>query len=375
VLRFKIRYQGLSMGASTGKLYYMIGNSNPIIKYHAVDKICILISLLEYALMQLIMGILERFTQRKSTITLFFILTTWVLLCDGQCLDDAAFPFQSLAGCGNTVLGITSRDGGPVGLSLLGHYRPECPLPEGDLLCKDGLYLGFSPLHICVGLPYSCVFVLPSQDDLFDCIKMSSSSENPRNDAVTGVELGRTFMRSSVKSVIKALSETRFGTPTVEGNIGAENTDLELAREYYISKYPNELPPGDFEIDVSRGIDPDLERNDQEKRSETAIRDVRNEEEDSVTPPTDRRDTRPEGGSIVAGNIKSEENFGPEILHFLAQRYVHFPEILLTLLIQQCDYLLGVGALLFVSLMRIRVSRGLSRTDMGTIPMCLGRTL
>jgi hypothetical protein len=215
------------MGASTGKLCNMIGIHKPIMQYHALDKICMLISILGYTILQLIMGILRRFSERKSSITLFFILTTWVLLCDGQRRDDATIPFQSLAGCGNTVLGIRRRDDGPECHSLTGLYRPECPLSERNLLCRDGLYLGFSHLIFRVGLSHSCVLSFFTCD-LTESLKMSSGGEDLRNDAVTVTDAGRSFVRSSVKSVIKALSRSRFATPTVEVYDGAEKTDRDF---------------------------------------------------------------------------------------------------------------------------------------------------
>jgi hypothetical protein len=152
------------MGSSTGKLYNMIDVPKPIVKYHAMNRICMLISILGYTSIQLIMGILRRFAERKSTITLFFILTTWVLLFDGQRRDDAAIPFQSYVECGNTVMGITRRDSGPECFRLVGHYRPECLLPERDLLCNDGLNFGCLRLHSCFGLPYSCALSFFSHD-------------------------------------------------------------------------------------------------------------------------------------------------------------------------------------------------------------------
>jgi hypothetical protein len=123
-LKFKIGYLGFSMAASTGTPHDMIGILEPIIHYHVLDKTCILVSILEYTLMQLIMGILgliRGFTERKRKITLFFILTTWVLLCDGRCRDDAVDPFQSSVRHGNTVVGITRRGDGYGLLGLGGH--------------------------------------------------------------------------------------------------------------------------------------------------------------------------------------------------------------------------------------------------------------
>jgi hypothetical protein len=270
------------MGASTGKLCNMIGIPKPIMKYHALDKICMLISILGYTILQLIMGILGRFAEKKNSITLFFILTTWVLLCDGQRRDDAAIPFQSFAGCGNTVLGITRRDGGPechslTGLyrpecpSLTGLYRPECPLSERNLLCRDGLYLGSSHFIFRVGLPHSC-FLSSSTCGLTESLKMSSGGEDSRNDAVTVTDTGRPFVRSSVKSVIKALSGSRFATPIVEVYDGAEKTDRDFERHSISDRSSPLLPSlGELELYVSQRRDSEIRRNAQDTLLETGV--------------------------------------------------------------------------------------------------------
>ena len=105
--------------AYTGLLYNMVGTFGPITKLHALDKICIPILLLGYTLLQSIMVIYLRFA-RKRIITLFFILSTWSLLCDGQRRGDAVVPFQSPVRHGDTVVGLTSG----VGNELL-RFRPS----------------------------------------------------------------------------------------------------------------------------------------------------------------------------------------------------------------------------------------------------------
>jgi hypothetical protein len=146
----------------------------------------------------------------------------------------------------------------------------------------------------------------------------SSEGENPRNDAVTGTDVGTSFVqiRSSVKSAIKALSGSRFGTtpsgtnkgaaktdrdltqefgdlgqeaiPNAALNNGAEKSDRDLAREFYLLKYPDELPLGDSEMNVRRG---------DRRRS---VQDIRLEY----------------GGTEVGGDLKSEGGFGPAMRPF-----------------------------------------------------------
>ncbi len=155
-----MEYLGLSMEASTGKSDDVIGISKPIMNFHALDKTCVLLLLLEYTLLQLIVRILERFTERKRTITLILLLSTWVPLCDGHHQSDAAVPFQSPVGHGNTVMGITRRDDGYCLPSLRGHYRPECSLPEKICFTQMGWTLSFCVLILLLiflaRIPFFC---------------------------------------------------------------------------------------------------------------------------------------------------------------------------------------------------------------------------
>ena len=153
------------------------------------------------------MRILRRFTERKRIITLFFVLATWVPLCDGQRRDDAAVPFLSPVWYGNAVVGITRLDAGYELLGLRGHYRPGCSSPGRDLLCTEGLNHGFLCPHSCIDSPHP--LAIPFSTHLpVGYFVMSSSEETQRNDAVTDSEMGRSssFVRSSVKSLIKVLS-------------------------------------------------------------------------------------------------------------------------------------------------------------------------
>jgi hypothetical protein len=155
------------MGASTGIPHDMIGILEPIIQYHALDKTCILVSILGYTLMQLIMGILgliRGFTKRKRKITLSFILTTWFLLCDGRRRDDAAVPFQSLVGHGNTVVGITRGENELARSNLEGLYRPGCPQQERNLPYKDLFCLGFSSPHLRGDIQHSTLLFFTTLD-------------------------------------------------------------------------------------------------------------------------------------------------------------------------------------------------------------------
>ncbi len=164
------------MGASTGKLLEMIGTIGPILKYHVLDKIsCVLLLVLEYTLMQLIMGILslKRFTERKGKITLLFALSTWSPLCDGQRRDDAGVPFQSLVGHGNIVMGIMKGDECREDPSLRGYCRPGYSPPGRVFDYEDGLYLGSLCLHSCDDFQYSCIPSL-TIPDLLGHHKMSS---------------------------------------------------------------------------------------------------------------------------------------------------------------------------------------------------------
>ena len=243
------------MGASTGKLIKMIGTVGPILKYHVLDKIsCVLLLVLEYTIMQLIMGILslKRFTERKGKITLLFILSTWFPLCDGQRRDDAGFPFQSLVGHGNIVMGIMKGDECREDPSLRGYCRPGYSPPGRVFDHEDGLYLGSLCLHSCDDFHYSCVPSL-TIPDLLGHHQMSTSGESPRNDAVVGIGMGSGFIRSSVKAAIKALSGgPKFATPVAEIDSGAKETN----RGYFEEQgFSDELALDDFPSYVSQGID------------------------------------------------------------------------------------------------------------------------
>jgi hypothetical protein len=89
------------MEASTGKPDNMIGSSKPIIQCQELDKICVLLLLLEYTLLQLIMRILRRFTERKRITTLFFSLPSQRFSVFGLCVgygadEDLCSPFATL---------------------------------------------------------------------------------------------------------------------------------------------------------------------------------------------------------------------------------------------------------------------------------------
>jgi hypothetical protein len=174
------------------------------------------------------MRILERFTERKRIITLFFVLATWVPLCDGQRRDDAAVPFLSPVWYGNAVVGITRRDAEYELLGCRGHYRSGCSSPGRDLLCTEGLNLGFLCPHSCIDFPHP--LAIPFSTHLpVGYFVMSSSEGDQRNDAVTDTETGRpsSFVRSSVKSLIKVLSgqpSRIVATPSAESTGDARTT-------------------------------------------------------------------------------------------------------------------------------------------------------
>jgi hypothetical protein len=180
----------MSMGASTGQLYGLIGPPGPITKLHALDKACIPILLLGYTVLQLIMGTLGRFTEKKRL--LFFALATWFLLCDGRRRDDGGVSFQSLVGHGNTVVGIIRGEDGLARPNLAGLYRPGCPQQERNLPYKDVFCLGFSSPHFRGDLQHSNLLFFTALD-LVGFPEMSSARVGSRNDAVTGPELGSSF--------------------------------------------------------------------------------------------------------------------------------------------------------------------------------------
>jgi hypothetical protein len=165
-----------------------------------LDKICIPILLLGYTLLQSIMVIYVRFA-RKRIITLFFILSTWSLLCDGQRRVGAVVPFQSPVRHGDTVVGLTSG----IGNELLRfrpseQNRPECSRTEKNWLYKDGLkFNGFSSYH-----PDTLFHSNSSLQRYLEVEAMSSSEQEESQDG---------YVRSSIKSVIKAFSGAGIGTP------------------------------------------------------------------------------------------------------------------------------------------------------------------
>ena len=195
----------MGMGASTGKPDNMIGSSKPIIQCQELDKICVLLLLLEYTLLQLIMRILRRFTERKRIITLFVILSTWVPLCDGHRRGDAVVPFQSRVRHGNTVMGITRWDDGAEWPSPGGHYRPGCPPPGRDLCSKDGSNLGFPCLHFDADLWRSTALSFPTHFPVVYLPMSSSGGDDQRNDAVTGAEMERLFCE-----VVREINDESF---------------------------------------------------------------------------------------------------------------------------------------------------------------------
>jgi hypothetical protein len=234
------------MDASTGKPYGMIGSSEPIIKIHVLDKACIPILLLGYTMLQLIVGIMSRFAVKKGS--LFLALSTWFLLCDGQRRYDAAVPFQSLAGHENTVVGIARGDECHEDPSLREYYRPGYSQPGGVFDYKDGFYLGSLCLHSRDVSQHSGFSSL-SIPGLVGHPKMSTSGEGSRNDAVTGFGTGGAYIRSSVKSVIKALSGPRFATPSADVGGAAKETD----RDFKDPGFSDELLLDGFTSSVSRG--------------------------------------------------------------------------------------------------------------------------
>jgi hypothetical protein len=177
-----------------------------------------------------ILGLIRGFTKGKRKITLFFILTTWVPLCDGQCRDDAVDPLQSSVRHGNTVVEITRRGKGYGLLGLGGHDRPGCSLPGKDLLHMDGLNLGSLCPHPHVDFPPSNSIAFPIYASAGH-LTMSSSEGDQRNDAVTGTETGRSFVKTSVQSFIKALSGSASKTvitPIYLATGGARRTDRDI---------------------------------------------------------------------------------------------------------------------------------------------------
>ena len=190
----------------TGHLYSGIGTTEPIREIHAVGKICILFNIWKYTIMQLITLILKRIGV-KRTFSLLFILLTWSPLCDGQRLVVASVPFQSPVRHGNTVMGVTR--GNECFLQYLGpsdYYRQEWSQPEQNLLSKDGSFFGSLCLH-----PWHCLmcsnFVSLPIFDPEEYPKMSSGQEE-------AADKEESFITSSMRSVIKALSGTNTGTLT-----------------------------------------------------------------------------------------------------------------------------------------------------------------
>ena len=74
---------------------------------------------------------------------------------------------------------------------------------------------------------------------------MSTGREDSRNDAVVGFGTGTSFIRSSMKSVIKALSGPRLATPLTDAEDGAKETDRNL-----IDDFSEELPPNESSSSV-----------------------------------------------------------------------------------------------------------------------------
>ena len=313
------------MEASTGKLYEMIGAIEPILKCHALDKINILLWILEYTLMQSIMGILslKRFTEEKGKITLIFVLSTWVLLCDGRRRGGVADPFHSPVRHGNTAVGIIRGDDSIACFSLRGCCRQDCPQLGRDWLCEDGLYLDcFSSLCHHELMLYG--FVLSTFEPV-EPAEMSEGKERVRNDAVTESGTGSSFVRSSVKSVIKALSGTRFATPGADAKPDAERSD----RNFSVIDFPDEVRHRDslghviqgtdsLRMEVSRLHDEFGTRDREVCSGTTDISPSRNICDDRNASPSIEIDEKIRSLSTVyggpsIGNAKSEGRFDPEI--------------------------------------------------------------
>ena len=206
----------------TGLPYNVVGTSEPITKSHALDKICIPILLLGYTLLQFFMVIYDRFA-RKRIILLFLLLSTWSLLCGEQRHGGAVVSFQSPVRNGNTVVGLISGDESDLLRSCLSEQtRPECSQTEKNWMYKDGLnFNGFGSYRPDV--LFHSNFHLPGHL-VVDAMSSSDSQGETDDDG---------YVRSSIKSVIKALSGTRFVAPPtedpdeyLEGPLtGAEETD------------------------------------------------------------------------------------------------------------------------------------------------------
>jgi hypothetical protein len=126
---------------------------------------------------------------------------------------------------------------------------------------------------------------------------------------------------SSVKSVIKALSRSRFGTSPAEASIGAERTDRgfplpSLSDEMlFVGDAMDVIREDDllsrFDPEILRQIqgrenDPDTLRHDEGKNGDL-------KEKDNVTPPPVNGKVRSECGGTLPGDLNPDEKPVPEI--------------------------------------------------------------
>ena len=177
----------------------------------------------------------------------------------------------------------------------------------------DGLYLGLSCPRPPVDFPPSNSIPFPIYASAAHLPMSSSEGDDQRNDAVTGIETGRSFVKASVQSLIKALSGSASKTvvtPVYLATGGARRAGRDIGDEFlrqsieevaeFYGKRQND--PDMF------GLNSETLRQSENRETEGGITDF---EAGQITPVSGSEKMRFGYGDTEANGLKRESNLVP----------------------------------------------------------------